>query len=111
MRISDWSSDVCSSDLVNLNGGNPAAFGIENGYSRNGVTISNYENKAVTWETSRQTNLALELTLFNDLEIIAEIYKQHRYNILQARADIPPSMGLEAPISANVGEADRKSGV
>jgi TonB-linked SusC/RagA family outer membrane protein len=93
---------------VNLNGGNPAAFGLENGYSRNGVSIGNYENRDVTWETSRQTNLAVEFTLLNDLNVVAEIYKQHRYNILQSRSDIPASMGLEAPISANVGQADSK---
>lgn len=93
---------------VNLNGGNPARFGLENSYSRNGVSISNYENRAVTWETSRQTNLALEFTLLNDFNVVAEVYHQHRYNILQQRSDIPSSMGLEAGISANVGEADSK---
>lgn len=93
---------------VNLNGGNPASFGLENSYSRNGVSISNYENRDVTWETSRQTNLALEFTVLSNLNVVAEIYKQHRYNILQSRTDIPSSLGLEAPISANIGEADSK---
>lgn len=93
---------------VNLNGGHPASFGLLNGYSRNGVTINNYENDDVTWEISRKLNLATELTFFKDFNIVAEIYKEHRYNILQARTDIPSSMGLEAPISANVGEVDSK---
>jgi TonB-linked SusC/RagA family outer membrane protein len=93
---------------VNLNGGNPATFGLQNGYSRNGVSINNYENRDVTWETSRQTNLGAEFTLFKNLSVIAEIYKQHRYNILQQRSAIPPTMGLETGISANVGEVDSK---
>ena len=93
---------------VNLNGGNPATFGLQNGYSRNGVSINNYENRDVTWETSRQTNLGAEFTLFKNLSVIAEVYKQHRYNILQQRSDIPPTMGLETGISANVGEVDSK---
>lgn len=93
---------------VNLNGGNGASFGTNGGYSRNGVTINNYPNEDITWETSRQTNLALELTVLKNINIVAEIYKNHRYNILQQRSYIPSTSGLEAPMSANLGQADSK---
>lgn len=93
---------------VNMNSGGFAVFGLHNGYFRNGVTINSYENRDVTWETSRQTNIGAEFTLFKDLNVIAEVYKQHRYNILQDRASIPTTMGLEAGISANVGEVDSR---
>lgn len=93
---------------VNLNGGNPATFGLLNGYTRNGVSINNYENRDVTWETSAQTNLGAEFTILKRLKIIAEIYKQHRYNILRERYFIPTTMGLEAPISANLGQVESK---
>ncbi|WP_346318761.1 TonB-dependent receptor [Chitinophaga sp. YIM B06452] len=93
---------------VNLSGGNPASFGQNNGVSRPGVSITNYPNEDVTWETSRQTNLAMEISLFNSLNIIAEVYKQHRYNILMERASVPSTMGLESAISANLGTADSK---
>ncbi|HKO82573.1 MAG TPA: SusC/RagA family TonB-linked outer membrane protein, partial [Chitinophagaceae bacterium] len=94
---------------VNLNGGgNYASFGSNNGYSRSGVFINNYENTDVTWETARQANLALELTIFKNLNIVAEVYKKHTYNILQNRTSIPTTSGLEAAISANLGAVDAK---
>lgn len=93
---------------VNLNGGNPAVFGQTNGVGRPGVSITNYANDAVTWETSRQTNIGLEMSFFNSLNIIAEVYKQHRYNVLMQRASIPSSMGLESNVSANLGTADSR---
>jgi len=93
---------------VNLNGGNPATFGTNNGYTRNGVTINNYANPDITWETSRQLNLGLEFTTLKDLNIVAEVYKYHRYNILQTRTSIPATMGLESNIAANLGTADTK---
>lgn len=93
---------------VNLNGGNPAYFGTNNGYGRNGVTVNNYANTDITWETSRQLNLGMELTMFKNLNIVAEVYKYHRTNILQNRSSIPTTMGLEANVSANFGEAESK---
>lgn len=92
---------------VNLNGGgNYAYFGTNNEYQRSGVFINNYENPDVTWETSRQANLGLEVTIFKNLNIIAEVYKKHTYNILMGRSSIPSTMGLEAGISANLGKVD-----
>ncbi|MBE9583443.1 TonB-dependent receptor [Mucilaginibacter sp. JRF] len=93
---------------VNLNGGNSAVFGTNNGYGRNGVSIRNYENRNVTWETSQQTTLGLEFTLLKKFNVIAEVYKNHKYNILQDRASIPSTMGLEAAIAANIGKVDSK---
>lgn len=93
---------------VNLNGGHYASFGTNGGYGRNGVTINNYENNDITWETSRQTNLAVEMTVLRNLSIVAELYKNHRYNVLQQRGYIPTTSGLEASVSANLGKVDSK---
>jgi len=92
---------------VNLNGGNPATFGTNNGYTRNGVTVNNYANPGITWETSRQANVGVEFTVLKGLNVVAEVYKYHRYNILQDRT-IPTTMGLEADVTANLGTADTK---
>lgn len=89
---------------------NYAQFGSNNQYERKGVVIKNYENLDVTWETSRQTNFAAEFTLFKNFNFIAEYYTNYRYNILQERTSVPTTMGLEAPISANLGEV-RSRGV
>lgn len=93
---------------VNLNGGNSAAFGTNNGYSHNGVSINNYENDDVTWETSKQTNLGLEFTVLKKINVTAEVYNNNKYNILQNRSSIPSSMGLESGISANIGKVNSK---
>jgi TonB-linked SusC/RagA family outer membrane protein len=93
---------------VNLAGGNPATFGTTNGYSRPGVTINNYANNDITWETSRQANVGLEFTLLKNMNIVAEAYSYHRYNILQTRTTIPSTLGLESSIAANLGTADTK---
>ncbi|WP_198674087.1 SusC/RagA family TonB-linked outer membrane protein [Chitinophaga alhagiae] len=87
---------------VNLDAPNGATFGINNGYTRPGVNIRNYENRNVTWETAKIMNTGLEITAFKGLDFIAEYFTQDRRNILMGRP-IPSSMGLEAPILTNVG--------
>lgn len=98
---------------VNLNGGgNYAQFGYNGASSRSGVYINSYENPSITWETSRQTNLALEMTLFKNMNIIAEVYNNYRYNIYMQRKNLPSTLGLEAVdqnnnpnVGANIGIA------
>ncbi|WP_316843946.1 TonB-dependent receptor [Pedobacter psychrodurus] len=93
---------------VDLNGGAYAAFGTNGGYSKNGVFIRNYADPNVTWETSRQANVALEFTVLKSLNITAEAYNYNRYNILQRRSYIPTTVGLESDIYANLGKANSK---
>ncbi|WP_256009425.1 SusC/RagA family TonB-linked outer membrane protein [Desertivirga xinjiangensis] len=96
---------------VNLNGGgNYSSFGTNLEYTRTGVFINSYENRAITWETSRQTNLAFELSLLRRFNLTAELYRNFRYNILMDRSSIPQTMGLESlsPVSANIGTAKSK---
>jgi TonB-linked SusC/RagA family outer membrane protein len=85
-----------------------AVFGRENGYSRTGVSISRYSNEDITWETSKKMNLALELGLYDALQIQAEYFTEYRTNILMTRSSIPSTMGLSSEIRANVGEASGK---
>ncbi|MBO9618899.1 MAG: SusC/RagA family TonB-linked outer membrane protein [Niabella sp.] len=92
---------------VNLQANNGSSFGLNNGYSRPGVVINNYQNSNITWETGIISNEAIEMTLFRKLDLIAEYWQQHRSNILMGR-NIPSSMGLEAGIYSNVGTADIK---
>lgn len=97
---------------VDLNGGNPAWFGYNNNNYKGGASIVSYPNPEVTWEKSKQTNVAIEATFFKDLNVTAELYKQYRYDILMSRTSIPSSVGLEnqglSPISANIGVADSR---
>jgi len=93
---------------VTPDGGGYAAFGTNNSFGLRGTSIQNYPNPTVTWETSRKSNLAVEVTFGKNLNIIAEIYREYRYNILQYRGYIPVTDGLEAGIAANVGTATSK---
>ncbi len=80
-------------------------FGEDFSYSRNGISISRYADSDISWETSYKTNLGFELNLWNSLEVQFDYFREKRTNILQSRADIPTSMGLQAKPSANIGEA------
>ena len=94
---------------VNMNdGGKGAWFGNDGRTYLSGVSISRYSNQDITWETSTQKNIALEIGLFNKINIQAEYYSQIRDNILMTRASIPVTMGFQAPIRANVGKASGK---
>src|SRR5690606_26450185 len=82
-----------------------SVFGILNNHSNTGVNVTRYANPNITWETSYKTNLAVELGLFNKINIQADFFSEVRTNILMNRADIPSTMGLTAAVQANVGEA------
>lgn len=95
---------------VNLNNGDYGArFGEEFLYYRPGVSISRYSNRNITWEKSEQINLGMDMTLFNTLDIVADAFRQTRYNILQSRSYIGSTMGLgPANPQANTGEVESK---
>jgi TonB-linked SusC/RagA family outer membrane protein len=91
---------------VNLNDGSLGSpFGIEFGNYTNGVSINRYANDQITWEKAKMLNLGIEFNLFNNIEIQADYFTEKRTNILMDRAQIPSTMGLQAPVRANVGEA------
>jgi TonB-linked SusC/RagA family outer membrane protein len=83
-----------------------SVFGVDGAYNKPGISIKRYSNPDITWEVSHKSNVALEMELFRDLSIIAEVYKENRENILMTRSSIPSTMGLSADIRANVGKAN-----
>jgi TonB-linked SusC/RagA family outer membrane protein len=85
--------------------GTAAIFGENMDKGGNGIVISRYASDAITWETSTDSNYAVEIGLWNKLDIIAEYFTKDRRNILMTRAAIPETMGLQATVRANVGEA------
>ena len=94
--------------LSNLNmadGNRAIAFGDNYGYSRPGVSISRYEDPFITWEISRKTNIGIEIGFKKELELQVDYFMENRSNILQERASISTTMGLQATPKANIGEA------
>ncbi|MDR0700587.1 MAG: TonB-dependent receptor [Tannerella sp.] len=95
---------------VNMeNGDRGSSFGTygnsSGGYYLSGISISRYANDLITWEVSRKLNVGFEANLYDQLEIVADYFTEHRSNILMARQSIPATMGLQSAISANIGEA------
>ncbi|MDR6342028.1 TonB-linked SusC/RagA family outer membrane protein [Filimonas zeae] len=97
---------------VTPNGGAGAWFGTNNSTYLQGTTIQAYPNPGVTWESSRKSNLAAEITLFKNMNITAEVYREYRYNILIKRGYIPVSAGIQSGaqdnLQANLGTAYSK---
>ncbi len=73
-----------------------------------GIGIDRYANDQITWETAKKTNLGIEIGLFRKIDIQADFFKEYRSNILMDRSQVPATLGLQAPLRANVGEASSK---
>lgn len=82
-----------------------AVFGRDNGYYRNGMSLSRYSNPEITWERAKKTNLGVEIGLFERANIQVDFFRERRSNILMNRVAIPASMGLSDVPQANVGKA------
>ena len=90
------------------NGGYGARFGIDYDYGRPGISIDRYANPNIGWEVSEQYNLGIDIGLWRDLNITAEIYKQNRTNILERRTEIGDVIGLTADPQVNFAELESK---
>ncbi len=94
---------------VNMNNGSRSAtFGTDLLYSRTGISMVRYANPDITWERGYKSNLAIEVGLFDKVQIMADLFKEKRKNIFMPRADIPTTMGLVTTVNANLGEAESK---
>lgn len=90
---------------VDLNAGQNISYGDDFTYKPNGITISRYANDNITWELSKKLNLGLELGLYDKIAIQADYFTEQRSNILMSREAVPSTMGLQAGLRSNVGEA------
>ena len=94
---------------VNVNdSGRSYTWGENFNHTVNGVSINRYANNLITWEVASKLNLGVELGLWGKIDIIADVYKENRTNILQSRTNIPATMGLAVTPRANVAEASGK---
>lgn len=94
---------------VNMDAGG-VSFGTKLEYYQSGISFNRYADPDITWEVARKFNLGLELGLFNNLEIQFDYFTETRDNILQRRASIPCTMGLQVIPSSNIGQA-KASGI
>lgn len=90
---------------VNMNGASGLQFGENFTETTPLISVSRYANENITWETARKMNVGIELGLWDRLTVQADCFREKRTNILMDRQSIPSTMGLQAPLRANVGEA------
>ena len=92
---------------VNMNDANYSyRFGTNYDVTKNGISVSRYANPYITWEVSRKLNVGAEFNILNAFDVQMDYFHDRRSNILQTRAAIPETMGVQAPVRANVGEAE-----
>src|SRR3546814_2382192 len=83
MRISDWSSDVCSSDLGSAT---PAAAQgtVVAGYSSGELTAYRYENGRVVWQDAlARTSISTSVSSLSDIDAAPVIDNERVYAIGQ----------------------------
>jgi TonB-linked SusC/RagA family outer membrane protein len=86
-----------------------AVFGENREEQLNGISVQRYENRDISWEKAYKTNLGLEATLWNKLNVTVDFWRELRTNILMDRQNIPATMGLgSVGIRANAGEASSR---
>ncbi len=91
---------------MNMNSeGRGQVFGTNWGNYKSGISAIRYPNEFITWEVAKKMNIGIEASLFKCFEIQADYFREYRSNILMGRSFIPSTMGLEAGVNANVGEA------
>lgn len=79
-------------DNIQVNGG---------GYSPslglgNVITTNLLRNENLQWEISRKSNIGLEVGIVKDFNLVVDVFKEKRDNILRSRGTIPVLNGLTA---------------
>lgn len=73
-----------------------------------GTTQSGYENRALTWEKNRQTDIGAEIGLFNNrLFLTVDLYQKRTKGMLFPKA-LPQVIGYAGSYQTNIGELENK---
>lgn len=75
-----------------------------NYFGASGVVLSKFYTPEVKWEKNIQTNLGLEFTLFDKVQVTAELYKRKSKDLLYDK-NLPYSLGKTSYI-ANIGDVE-----
>lgn len=70
----------------------------------NTAALNDMSNKDISWESTEEKNIGIDLTLFNNLSITADYYRRRTRDILLL-LDIPLIIGLNRP-NQNAGTVD-----
>jgi TonB-linked SusC/RagA family outer membrane protein len=80
---------------VDLNGSDFYTTGYYPGIilSLNGPYYVRYENPGITWEVGAKLNVGMDLRLFQDLNVVVDVFREIRSNIFQQKQSIPNYFG------------------
>ncbi|MCS3798614.1 TonB-dependent receptor [Niastella sp. OAS944] len=94
--------------LTYISNGYSAAFGMGPSYYQ-GITEQVFGVENLRWEKSAKDNLGVELGLFNKINIVADVFRDRRKDILIQRQSISSIGGYSlSNIYANMGEMTNK---
>ena len=82
-------------------------FGKNMTNSFSGKDIGEYASD-VTWETSRKTNIGLDLQIFKGINIQADVFHERREGIFLRKESVPAYVGLRNAPFGNVGIVENK---
>ncbi|MGE4587809.1 MAG: SusC/RagA family TonB-linked outer membrane protein, partial [Mangrovibacterium sp.] len=95
-------SYYAASDILTM--GQDYSFG---GNLNSGVAVTSMSNKETTWETTRQTNIGLDLVFSKGINVTMDYFSRKTEDIL-VQIPIPLTMGDLTPPYSNVGEVKNK---
>lgn len=83
------------------------SLGIGNGWN---LTYYSLGNPDLTWEVAKKTNVGVDFSLFNHLDVTADIFWENRDQMLIGRQTIPSMSGLtpDKLPKVNMGKMDNK---
>jgi TonB-linked SusC/RagA family outer membrane protein len=74
------------------------------------IGINKLKNSDITWEVAKKSNIGFELGLFNQINLVVDVFKERREDILRNRATIPILNGFPLSVlpPANIGIIENK---
>lgn len=91
-------------DNINILYAHQSLYEPMNYFGQTGVVLNKLATPKVKWEKNIQSNVGIEFTLFNKLEVVAEWYKRKSQDLLYYR-NLPYSFGKSSTI-ANIGDVE-----
>ena len=92
--MSDRFQYISTLDMSSSNNEYKAFLGL-NPIVYEGIRVLKWGNENLTWETSRKTNIGIELGLFDELTLIADLFEDRRDDIFMTRRSVPASSGFQ----------------
>lgn len=107
----DYSSErFAYLETISLNGAPKYTFGTKMNQGAAGPVWTRYYNPNLQWEVGKKFNAGFDLSLFHDVNISLDIFKERREKIyLQRTNSIPTFIGIgKTKVYGNLGEVDNQ---